>query len=112
TERARPSRRAWVTAGLLAIVSAAFAVPAIMHFREAPRVDVPEMRLEITTPATSSPLQFALSPDGRWLAFIASGDGLPQLWVRSLDATNAIALKGTEGAEYPFWSPDSRSIGF
>ncbi len=72
----------------------------------------PELGLDITTPATDAPLQFALSPDGRSLVFVASGDGSPRLWLRPLYQTEARPLSGTEGAAYPFWSPDSRSIGF
>ena len=75
--------------------------------------DAPELRVvEITTPRTSDPWSFAISPDGRRLAFVAEHDGQPMLWVRDLDAANARALPGTEGARRPFWSPDSRSIGF
>ena len=70
------------------------------------------MRVEITTPATDAPLQFALSPDGRSLVFVASGDGPSRLWLRPLDQTEARPLAGTEGATQPFWSPDGRSIGF
>ena len=55
----------------------------------------------------------AISPDGRTIAFAAAGaDGRSQLWVRRLDTLTARALTGTEGAVAPFWSPDSRSIGF
>ena len=68
--------------------------------------------VEITTPRTSDPWSFALSPDGRRLAFVADHEGQPTLWVRALDAAGAHALPGTEGARRPFWSPDSRSIGF
>ena len=75
--------------------------------------DAPELRVvEITTPRTSDPWSFAISPDGRRLAFVADHDGQPALWVRALDAASARALPGTEGARRPFWSPDSRSIGF
>jgi serine/threonine protein kinase/Tol biopolymer transport system component len=57
--------------------------------------------------------RFALSPDGRRLAFVASGpDGKAQLWVRPLDSLAAQPLASTEGASFPFWSPDSRFIGF
>ena len=78
-----------------------------------PPADVPELRVvEITTPRTSDPWSFAISPDGRRLAFVADHDGQPTLWVRALDAADARALPGTEGARRPFWSPDSRSIGF
>jgi Tol biopolymer transport system component len=44
--------------------------------------------------------------------FVASGDGQSKLWLRPLDSTTAAPLAGTEGATYPFWSPDSRSVGF
>ena len=57
-------------------------------------------------------MSFALSPDGRQIVFVASGDGASRLWVRPLDTTAAQPLAGTDGASYPFWSPDSRSIGF
>ncbi len=59
----------------------------------------------------------AISPDGRTVAFLASGggDGRLRLWVRPLDAPNARALAGTEGANANnvlVWSPDSRIIAF
>src|SRR5579864_3394790 len=54
-----------------------------------------------------------LSPDGKQLAFVAGGtEGNARLWVRALAAMTAQPLEGTEGASFPFWSPDSRSIGF
>jgi Tol biopolymer transport system component len=59
------------------------------------------------------PAGSALSPDGLRLAFVASGpDGKPALWVRALDSLQAQPLAATEGAVFPFWSPDSRFIGF
>ena len=70
------------------------------------------IRFDIATPPTSDPLSFALSPDGRQLAYVASGDDVSRLWVRPLDQTSAHALAGTAGALFPFWSPDSQSIGF
>ena len=44
--------------------------------------------------------------------FVANGDKGSQLWLRSLDQATAQPLAGTEGALYPFWSPDSRALGF
>ena len=70
------------------------------------------MRLQINTPSTPAPLHFALSPDARHIVFVASGDGPQRLWLRALDNTDARPMAGTEGAEYPFWSADSRSVGF
>src|SRR5271165_1760668 len=54
-----------------------------------------------------------LSPDGSSLAFATTGtDGRTALWVRPTNALEAHVLPGTEGAIFPFWSPDSRSLGF
>jgi len=55
---------------------------------------------------------FALSPDGRYVAMITTGERGDQIWVRPLDSLQPQTLAGTEGAAYPFWSPDSRYIGF
>jgi Tol biopolymer transport system component len=74
--------------------------------------EAPELRLEVTTPPTVDPWAFAISPDGRQLAFVAEHEGQSKVWIRSLDASVAQPLAGTEGARYPFWSPDGRSIGF
>jgi serine/threonine protein kinase/Tol biopolymer transport system component len=105
----RQPRLAWIVS-MIAIL--AFASLAIVHFRERPAADPPEMRLEITTPSTTAPLEFALSPDGRYIVFVASGGGPQRLWLRALDKTEAQPMVGTEDADYPFWSANSRSIGF
>jgi eukaryotic-like serine/threonine-protein kinase len=63
--------------------------------------------------APAAGAELAVSPDGRWLAFVATSDGQARVWVRSLDSASGHPLSGTEGAtNYPFWSPDSRSIAF
>jgi eukaryotic-like serine/threonine-protein kinase len=55
----------------------------------------------------------ALSPDGSRLAMVTGEpDGPPRVWVRSMDSLSAQPLAGTDGASYPFWSPDSQQIGF
>jgi serine/threonine protein kinase len=55
----------------------------------------------------------ALSPDGRQLAIAASDvSGQTLLWLRSLESSDTRALPGTQAASEPFWSPDSRFIGF
>ena len=54
-----------------------------------------------------------LSPDGTAVAFTATRtDGSTAIWVRPMDALEAHVLPGTEDAIFPFWSPDSRSLGF
>jgi eukaryotic-like serine/threonine-protein kinase len=82
------------------------------HYTEEIRV----MRVSLLTPEKadlSSPLYIpAISPDGRHVAFVALADGQRALWVRDLDGLNARLLPGTNNAVYPFWSPDSRWVGF
>src|SRR5215471_3909044 len=107
----------WIgAAGALAI---ALATLALVHFREN-RAELPVLRLTLAPPDGAAfghtfglVSAFAVSPDGRRVAFVAySAGGKDQLWVRSLSTFAAQPLPGTEGASYPFWSPDSRSIGF
>jgi hypothetical protein len=55
----------------------------------------------------------AISPDGHTLVFTAARTGGDStLWLRPLDSLEARELPGTEGSDGPFWSPDSKSIGF
>ncbi len=57
--------------------------------------------------------QPVLSQDGTMVAFIAQGEGgRAAVWLRRLDMPQPRRLAGTEGATYPFWSPDGTSIGF
>jgi serine/threonine-protein kinase len=55
---------------------------------------------------------FALSPDGRYLVYAATDGQTTQLYRRRLDQSEHAAIPGTEGAWQPFFSPDSRSVGF
>jgi eukaryotic-like serine/threonine-protein kinase len=107
-ERAHRSRLAWVAAILMTLVTCAVVFVAI-YLRSA-RAEEPEMRVDIVTPAASDPISFAISPDGRRLAFVASSEGQPHLWVRPLDGVRPQVLGGTEGATQPFWSPDKTRI--
>ena len=86
-----------------------------------PTIPVSSVRFEMVPPPdvllSPAPVawaaQLALSPDGRHLAFVAaSKHGVSQLWVRPLNGVQARRLAGTEGAAFPFWSPDSRFLGF
>jgi serine/threonine protein kinase/Tol biopolymer transport system component len=72
------------------------------------------VRLAFATPEKATlPGEITVSPDGLRVAFTANNaEGKRLLWVRSLDSLNAQPLPGTEGAKTPFWSPDSRFIGF
>ena len=107
----RPRRTAsfaWIAGGVFAAVAVA---ASIVYFRHGSAPSL-EMRLDVVTPPTSAPGSFALSPDGRRIVYAATVEGVSRLWVRPLDSTTAEPLSGTEGALNPFWSPDSRSVGF
>ena len=95
--------RASLLVMLIAVVTIAWAL------RSAPTL--PEMRFDINTPQTRD-LSMAIAPDGQTLAFVAASESGPRLWLRSMASGTAQPLAGTEGAGYPFWSPDSRSVGF
>lgn len=102
----------WIVAAVLAAVAAA-ALRAPWREPPAPErvfafdlVSPPGGELIVTTGGG------AISPDGRTIALVASSGGVPKLWLRRLDSTVARDLAGTEGAQYPFWSPDNRSLGF
>jgi len=102
---------AWAVAAAAAVVAIAFAIGFMLR---APK-PVHPLRVSILPPEKRSfdPLSIALSPDGAKLAFVATAaGGAPQLWVRPLDSTAAQPLAGTDDAAFPFWSPDSRSLGF
>ena len=54
-----------------------------------------------------------VSPDGRWLAFLADDStGVRRIWLRPIDAFGAYALPGTETPGRPFWSPDGKSLAY
>jgi serine/threonine protein kinase len=109
--RRSPQKLAWAIAGLAAAAAIAFAIGYLMR---APTPAQP-LRVSILPPdqRTFDPLSVALSPDGTKLAFVATPSGsASQLWVRPLDSTAGQPLAGTDNASFPFWSPDSRSLGF
>jgi serine/threonine protein kinase len=109
-----PRQRPWIVFALACILASALTVT---YFGVRPRNEA-TYRLSINAPRGTEFLfgdtmgGSAISPDGRMVAFIAQASTSPMLWVRSLDSESARALAGTEDAYYPFWSPDSRSLGF
>jgi Tol biopolymer transport system component len=111
TKRAR-----WFVA-IFAFLAAALVLIAWWIVRvESPLSQQPLARFDIEPPpgTTFVPTltSIALSPDGQHLAFLGSGGGSRELWIRDLASGRTQRLDGTEGALAPFWSPDSRWLGF
>ncbi len=114
------SPRAWRTrlmevAGIL-LVATVIAATLVTHYRSVlPPQRVEVIRSSLLPPEKSAflPYNFAVSPDGSHVAFVAVGaDGRSALWVRALSNTAAQQLNGTDEATFPFWSPENRRIGF
>ncbi len=117
-EDVNPWRRRlpWIAAGLAA--AAALLLGALIIGRSTPQR--PVIRFDVPSPpggrfhlAPDNPGPVVVSPDGTMLAYCARGeDGSVQLWVRALDEAEARPMASTDNAQYPFWSPDSRRIGY
>jgi eukaryotic-like serine/threonine-protein kinase len=111
----KTERMGWVAALVAAIVLTAAAVmllrPAQPERSIRAVIDPQEKTtFNLTGDSAGPPV---LSPDGSSIAFAATGaDGRTALWVRPTSAVGARELTGTDDATFPFWSPDSRSLGF
>jgi len=102
-------RLAWIAAAVCLL--AALAAGTAYFRRPAPQTR--GIRFTIPAPEkTTFGQSLAVSPDGSMLAFVASSEGRTQLWIRRLSSLEAQPLPGTQGATFPFWSPDSRSVAF
>jgi serine/threonine-protein kinase len=114
---ARTPRWREATAWLLAVLGVGVAAALAWKRPASPPVE-PLTRFTVTLPADQT-IAFddmpalAMSPDGRTLAFTASGgDGQAVIHVRAFDQPEARPVPGTEGGRAPFFSPDGSSIGF
>jgi serine/threonine protein kinase/Tol biopolymer transport system component len=109
-------RLAWVLTALFA-TAAVTGMAWVLKLRETVRKADQPFRVELVPPPEirfAPVLQgaLALSPDGAQLAFASASDGPRVLSVRELASGETRSLAGTDGASFPFWSPDSRSIAF
>jgi serine/threonine protein kinase len=99
------------------LLAAGLLVLSLMYVSRKPNTQ-PLLRSSINLPTgftlDRNNSSLALSPDGKRLVFAATGpDGMAQqLWIRSIDSMTIQPLPGTNGATYPFWSPDGRFVGF
>jgi eukaryotic-like serine/threonine-protein kinase len=111
----RTTRRERLLATLLVIAVAAALGVGALHFFERPGAR-PSVHFDLPLPSdltfedwSEAPM---ISPDGRVVAFSAARAGTRHLWVRPLESRALTMLQGTDGGAAPFWSADSRSIGF
>jgi len=100
-------RLGWLVAGVLLLLLASSSV-WWLRTREKPQA----MFFNSAAPFPAASL--ALAPDGRSLAVVAYSDQASKnvIWIHQIGSRGSTVLAGTEGASYPFWSPDGRSLGF
>jgi Tol biopolymer transport system component len=124
TIAARPGRRwltrlTWIAAGAGAGLLLAFALGGLRSPAAPPARRIRAALLPTPAASINSLRGLALSPDGTRIAFVGRSPATNKvvLWVRRLDEEEAQQVPGSEvdfgfGTEFPFWSPDSRSLGF
>jgi Tol biopolymer transport system component len=103
----------WAVASALVVLGLGLGW-TITHFRQ-PAAEMRTLRLTVNPPAGTEfrpDSGAAISPDGRLLAFVTGSPAGVKLWIRPLNSLVARELPGTDAAAFPFWSPDSRSLGF
>ena len=74
----------------------------------------PAERLEFAIAVPGEVSHLAISPDGKWLALVAAGEteGSPMVWVQKIGSAASRPIPGSEGASYPFWSPDDAYVAY
>jgi Tol biopolymer transport system component len=103
------SRLAWAVAAVAGAAALALAALLVLDRPEPPRV----ARFEVSVPeGVTFVRSVALSPDGTRMAIGSRGTEGDQIWLRPLDDLFARPLPGTEGADFPVWSPDGTQIAF
>jgi eukaryotic-like serine/threonine-protein kinase len=116
----RSARIAWIVAAAASL--AALALPAARYLAEVPAARdalsfliYPPENTQFAGPeggGVGDAAQLAVSPDGKQIVFVAQSESGYQLWLRPMGAVTAHAIPSTQDGTYPFWSPDSRSVGF
>jgi len=117
-----PAAAAWsawsprATTGLrwVLLLGIAAASSLVMFARIGAVHEHPLQRLQATAPTdTRISVHPVISPDGKRIVFVGSDSmGISHLWLRPMDALDSQLLPGTEGAGWPFWSADGRSLAF
>ncbi len=109
SRRKNREKLAW---GIAAAAIAGLAVLAAIQLRRRAE-PVPAIRFEVSPPPdVRFGYGLAISPDGSQLVFEGAAVGKQKLYLRRLSSTEVKELPGTEGATFPFWSPDGSRLGF
>ncbi|MBI2948532.1 MAG: serine/threonine-protein kinase [Verrucomicrobia bacterium] len=117
SRRRKREATAWTVAALLVLTVLATTVLWLRRGQKQAqtiRLTIPAVTPQYRMSPAWSGGSLRVSPDGKRVAFVAAPVEKDEtiLWVRSLDSFDAKPLEGTKGAVAPFWSPDSRLIGF
>jgi eukaryotic-like serine/threonine-protein kinase len=98
----------WAISALLLLLLASGAAIWRKHIPE------PNSAMYFNSPVRFAASGVALSPDGKTLAMAAYDEQANKyiIWIQQVGSRNVMSVPGTDGASYPFWSPDGRSIGF
>jgi eukaryotic-like serine/threonine-protein kinase len=109
-------RLTWTAAGIMAGVLLTAGLFAVLSRRADPDAGLAS-ELALTPPPgtrfSGTYLPFAIAPDGRHVAIVTVTGGEEfRLWIRPLGSSTAWPLPGTDGVQYPFWSPDSKQVAF
>lgn len=111
SRRRSRERTAWIVAGVATVAAIGLAAAFFLQPEPAPPTAV---RFSIQAP--SAVVSFGsprLSPDGQHIAFDGvDTTGTTMIWIRPMSSLDAYPLPGTEGCNRPFWSPDSKHVGF
>ena len=103
---------------MFAAVAAVLAWRLVVERRQPPPPPPSAIQLKVPPPdgavfgAVGEPVDAALSTVGEELAFVATSNGISQLWRRALGSDHAEPVAGTEGARHVAWVAGRREVSF
>jgi len=102
-------KRWWLLGAAMFVLGMLTALPLFYYLRSGPT----QVRMEFSIPTAGEVSHLALSPDGVLLAYVSPAEtGEYAIFVQKVGSSESMKLVGTEGASYPFFSPDHQFIAF